>query len=1562
MQDTPELENERSLKTLARTLKLRRGKFTLIQASCNSVSLRTQLLHRLIQEYQVNTLSITLPQHATGFHTAVLKAIEGQSPDALMILGLESVSSISELLISANQKRDQIRQSFVFPIVLWVTDGILRHLGRLASDINSWNPPPIRFTISDADILKFLSEESHTLFDSLHYPTSYCSSSIHHLDLDLLSKEIQRIYPKLTLELQAKFEFMLAQLQCSKAQFDRAIDTLCKSLKSWHQLSNIRAQGFVLFNLGLVYLEKSKVKESKEKGSNHQLSQEYFHQALDCFKTVNQPDLMGVVLSYLQTILQNSENWENLKSITEKALSIHQFYGSSLQLAQDYGYLAQVALENHYWKETKLLAQQAIQRLESNPNPGDTLKNELSRFYFLRAKAEIQLQEFQGAITRLEEARKNCIPKSSTQLYSEILEESIKLYWQDKNYLKSFSFKIEKRSIEAQYGLRSFMGVGRFPKPKRITHLDITSHNTKTTREIVSASGRQEDIDNLLTRMERRDRKLTVIYGPSGVGKSSLLQAGLVTALKLSSFEGNNYFPILIQVYHHWQEDFSLQIRAISPTCSAILQRLEEMTQHYQIPVLLFDQLEEFFLHYSDRNKRQEFYDFIQACLRISYVKMVLSIREDYLYYLLELTRYTDLGELDKNYEDILYYLGNFSPPEAKAIIEYLTNRSSTPLEPSLIDRLVEDLTTEQEEIRPIELQLIGAQLENQGIITLRDYQRLGSNPKEVLIDIYLDEVVRDCGPEQEAIAELVLYLLTDDDNTRPLKTQASLEKALEQKGDRLNLVLEIFVKSGLVLHLSGELDNHYQLVHDYLVPFIRHKKGAQLLADLEQERQQRQKSDRRFLLGMRTATIISLILTGLAMLFAGTANYQQQQAFKQRQIAENNAISALEQSIIAQSTTARTLMRSTSGQQLEALVTALEAAAQLRQHPRLKSGNVTHHVINSLANAIYNLKEFNRLETQSIIYHVNFSPNGQFIATAQNNGAVKIWQQDGTLLTTLKGHQDRVYWVSFSPDGKWMASASIDRTIKLWDLANFSAIKTFHGHQDRIYNVTFSLNSQFIASSSRDGTVKLWNLEGKTLLTYRRHRDSVESISFSPDGQLLASASNDRTVKVWTITGKHRLTYRGHQSAVTFVQFSPDGKFLASADANGLIKLWNLHGQEIATLKGHRDTVLGLSFSPDDQILASGSRDKNIIIWNMKGEVISTISGHNDWVNSVMFSPDSQTLASASADGMVKLWKLQGSDSRIFKGHQDKVYTAQFTPDLQSIISSSADGSIRLWSVQEGKELATLVQEQERIYGLDVSPDGQRIVYGSRDGTVRWRSLHDSTTRTFRGHQEMVLDVDFSPDGQTIASASLDRTVKLWDLNGKNIATFSGHSEGVQAVHFSPNGQLIASAGNENLIKIWTLDGSELATFRGHKSTIFSVSFSPDGNLLASGSRDKTVKLWKLDGTLVNTFENHTAPVISVSFSPDGQMIASASDDKTVKISRLNGEEIMTLEGHTDWLNEVSFSPDGQWIASASHDGTVRLWRFNYDLDYWFDRGCAWLKDYLHHQHSRSAALCENP
>ena len=127
----------------------------------------------------------------------------------------------------------------------------------------------------------------------------------------------------------------------------------------------------------------------------------------------------------------------------------------------------------------------------------------------------------------------------------------------------------------------------------------------------------------------------------------------------------------------------------------------------------------------------------------------------------------------------------------------------------------------------------------------------------------------------------------------------------------------------------------------------------------------------------------------------------------------------------------------------------------------------------------------------------------------------MKLWNRQGKLLQTLKGHEDWVNGVAFSRDGKMIASASDDKTVKLWNQQG-KLLQTLKGHENSVYGVAFSRDGDTIATVSRDKTLKLWNQEGKLLQTLTDHENSVYGVAFSRDGDTIATASRDKTVKLW--------------------------------------------------------------------------------------------------------------------------------------------------------------------------------------------------------------------------------------------------------------------------------------------------------------------------------------------------------------------------------------------------------------------------------------------------------------
>ncbi|MFM6280133.1 MAG: hypothetical protein ACKN9K_17435, partial [Dolichospermum sp.] len=123
---------------------------------------------------------------------------------------------------------------------------------------------------------------------------------------------------------------------------------------------------------------------------------------------------------------------------------------------------------------------------------------------------------------------------------------------------------------------------------------------------------------------------------------------------------------------------------------------------------------------------------FISNCLTISFVKVILILREDYLHCLLNFKYLSSIETIKDNILDskFRYQLNNFSVENAKQLLEKLTERSQKlhqqsqlKLEPALIDVLLTDLCSDVGEVRPIELQLVGAQLQDKCITTLAQYQ-----------------------------------------------------------------------------------------------------------------------------------------------------------------------------------------------------------------------------------------------------------------------------------------------------------------------------------------------------------------------------------------------------------------------------------------------------------------------------------------------------------------------------------------------------------------------------------------------------------------------------------------------------------------------------------------------------------------------------------------------------------------------------------------------------------------------------------------------------------------------
>jgi WD40 repeat protein len=541
-------------------------------------------------------------------------------------------------------------------------------------------------------------------------------------------------------------------------------------------------------------------------------------------------------------------------------------------------------------------------------------------------------------------------------------------------------------------------------------------------------------------------------------------------------------------------------------------------------------------------------------------------------------------------------------------------------------------------------------------------------------------------------------------------------------------------------------------------------------------------------------------------------------------------------------------------------------------------------------------------------------SPDGQRLAAASGDAAVKVWEAaSGRELITLKGHTKNVTSVAFSPDGERLVSGSIDQTVKLWDVASGRELRTISGHDGRIAGVAFSPDGKLLASAG-GSAIKLWDsATGQELLTLKRNtRFLMNGLAFSPDGKSLASCSAHNTIEIWdAASGRGLVKFNGHTATVTALAFTPDGKRIASAGTDGLIKLWRADtGKELRTFKGHTSTLTSVAFSPDGKQLASASHDKTVKLWDVAydqepltlvdptrtRESVSYTTGD---VRGISFSPDGRQLACGYKNGTLKLWDAEtGRELRTLSGHARDVWGAAFSPDGQRLASASMDQTVKLWNAATGQELFAFEGLADGATGVAFSPDGTRLAATSLYQTVKvWDvasarelfSLDDHTTPGWGRvwNPRGVRGLAFSPDGKRFASASRrSASVRLWDTSsGREVLSINGPGFSVTSVAFSPDGQRLGVAYGEPTARIWdAATGRELLSLKGSES-VTAVVFSPDGQRLASAS-SSVIKLWDAaTGQDLLTLTPATFAILGIAFSPDGKRLASIGADCTVKI-----------------------------------------------------------------------------
>ncbi|PRH81120.1 DNA-binding protein, partial [Streptomyces solincola] len=489
-------------------------------------------------------------------------------------------------------------------------------------------------------------------------------------------------------------------------------------------------------------------------------------------------------------------------------------------------------------------------------------------------------------------------------------------------------------------------------------------------------------------------------------------------------------------------------------------------------------------------------------------------------------------------------------------------------------------------------------------------------------------------------------------------------------------------------------------------------------------------------------------------------------------------------------------------------------------------------------------------------------------------------------------------------------------------------------GHRGPVNAVALTPDGAVLATASSDGTVGLWRTADRRRIAALPVGGRVRALAFSPDGRHLAATSTRGPVRVWDRLRRRPVTVLpAATTAARALAYDPLGRTLATAGADGRVRLWSARGgtRPAAVLTGHAGEVNALAYGPDGRTLVSAGADHTVRVWDVaRGRARAVLRGHTGAVLGLAVAPDGRGVASGGTDRAVRLWDAgAGRATAVLTGHSDDVNGVAYTPDGATVVSAGGDGVTRLWDVRTGRTAATLAGHTDYVLGAAVAPGGRSLVTAGFDQTA---VLWDLSRRAlFPRPFTEIRQIAYSPDGALLASADADGTVRLWDVAGRRgAATLTGHRGAVSAVAFAPDGRTLASAGPDGAVRLWDVpSGRGVGALTGSGDDLFAVAVAPDGRTLASAGADHTVRLWDMPRrTALATLTGHTDFANAVAFSPDGTLLASAGDDLTVRLWDVpRRRPLAVLTGHRGAVRSVAFAPDGRTLASSDNDGAVRLW-----------------------------------
>jgi WD40 repeat protein len=1065
--------------------------------------------------------------------------------------------------------------------------------------------------------------------------------------------------------------------------------------------------------------------------------------------------------------------------------------------------------------------------------------------------------------------------------------------------------------------------------------------------------GRETECDIVIANLMAS--RLTLLYGASGVGKTSLLRAGVTHELRLSSEASLARYgaPDYVVVYFNRWSDDPVQglVHSIHESVASLLgdrvdgvqvptgplpEVLHAWTSFLEADLLIIlDQFEEYFIYHPAEEAGSFAQAFVDALnrpdLRTSFL---VAIREDTL---ARLDRFK--GRLPNLFDNYLR-TKHLDMTAARAAIEkplraynsLFPDAEPFRAEPELVETVLDEVqigkvvlgaagrgavdqggAPADPRVETPYLQLVMTRLWREEVasgsrtLRLETLRRLGG--AERIVRTHLDQALAALPAEQQDVAARVFHHLVTPSGTKIAHAASDLADYTELPEPVVASLLET-LSSGEVrvlrrVALPGREDNPpYEIFHDVLARAILDWRARHIQARAAEAR------------------LAATIQRG-----AERTRAAEERAHRYREWLRRGGIAAMAILIV--------LLAAIAVLARQAQQTALEGQRDLGQG--LRSSQLATQSLKDLSNDPVSSM---RLAVQA--FDVQPSPAAEY--------ALRQALSQSRAVAVLRAHTDAVLSATYSPDGKQVLTASRDSTLRIWDSASrkqVAQLKLSAPARHFAGRPQFSRDGELVLAATRDapaGRIYIWRWRGSDDPVVLPTESETIAAAFSPDGRRVVSGHGDDTVRVWRVRDARPTLFGrpNENDLVTSVAFAPDGRHIAAGTATGAVRVWPVASpNQERSFPGHTDYVNQVEFSPDGDTLASASDDGTTRLRHWRtGAPPVVLEGQGGGVNRLDFSPDGGRIVTAGVDTTARVWDVaSGQVTSLLGGHQTEQLDVAFSPDGQMVATASGT-SARVFEVATGKPLAIFRGRSGTVYSAQFSADGRTLVTGNADTTARiWKVL---SGHTLSGHGDLVNRAVASPDGRLVATASDDGTAQVWALgSGRPLARFREDGGAVNDVDFDPTGVRVAASGSDadgaGVAWIWSWrSGQDKVLFRTPDNVVNSVRFSGDGKLVVL-TTDDNAQIWDVGANrqlrtirmpAAERQRNAFAVFAEANFSPDNRLVVTALWDRTARLwDAGTGKLVRSLTIQAGTIQSAEFDRSGRLVVTAGDDGLARVW-----------------------------------